>query len=152
VKYSFDTSAFVVPSRNWIPMDIVPGLWEMKDSLVQRGEIVASREVYLEISQIDNDLLQWIKERRQMFIDVDEEQQQYVTDIVNRFPTWVDTDAQRNIADPYVIALAKQHNLVVVSHEGIGNENNPKIPYVCSQFEVEHLQYTDFLREIGWRG
>ncbi len=152
MKYSFDTSAFVVPSRNWIPMDLVPKLWKMIDVLIQAGEIVASEEVYREIEQIDDTLLMWIKERREIFIDVDEEQQQYVDDIVNRFPKWIDYNAQKNVADPFVIALAKQNNLVVVSYERGGNETKPKIPYVCNEFNIEHLSFEEFLRQIGWEG
>lgn len=133
-------------------MDLVPKLWKMIDVLIQAGEIVASEEVYREIEQIDDTLLMWIKERREIFIDVDEEQQQYVDDIVNRFPKWIDYNAQKNVADPFVIALAKQNNLVVVSYERGGNETKPKIPYVCNEFNIEHLSFEEFLRQIGWEG
>jgi hypothetical protein len=152
LKYSLDTSAFIVPYRNWIPPDLVPKLWNLKDELIQSGEIKASREVYREIIQTDDDLSKWVKERRGMFIDVDEVQQRHVDNMVNRFPKWVDYDAQRNVADPFVIALAMEYELIVVSYEKGGSEEKPSIPYVCREYGVEHLLYTDFLRQIGYSG
>jgi len=151
MRYSFDTSAFIVPHRNWIPMDLIPSFWQIIDDLIQAGAIVASEEVYREIVQVDDALKQWVKERRNLFIDVDEVQQQHVEDIVNMFPNWVDYAAQRNVADPFVIALAIQYGLIVVSFERGGSRNKPSIPFVCNEFNVEHLLYTDFVRQTGWR-
>lgn len=151
MKYSLDTSAFLVPYRNWIPPDLVETLWQLKSDLIQANDIVASREVYIEIAQTDDALHNWVKERRDMFIDVDEVQQGHVEAIVNRFPDWVNYEARRNVADPYVIALAMQHDLQVVSYERGGSEDNPKIPFVCKEYGVDHLLYTDFVRQIGWR-
>jgi hypothetical protein len=150
MKYSFDASAFVGPYRHSMPPDIVPSLWRTLGELIQAGEIVASKEVLLEISQKDDELFEWVKAREEMFIEVDTDQQETVRAIMARFPDWVGTDLQKNKADPYVVALAKQYGLIVVSTERGGSESNPKIPYVCQQFGVKHLSFLDFLRAIGW--
>jgi len=128
----------------------MPSLWNLFNSLIQKGVVVASREVHVEISQKDDELLKWVNDRKGMFIEVDEKQQQIVSEIVNRFPTWIDPDSTRNNADPYVIALAVQHNLVVVSNERGGGPTKPKIPFVCETYHVRHLRIDDFLREVGW--
>ncbi len=151
MKYSFDTSGFLAPYRNLMPPDLVPSLWEKLDALVNAHEIVASKEVYLEISQKDDGLLDWVKERKEMFVEVDSEQIVYLEEIMYDYPDWVDIDAQKNIADPYVIALAREYNLTVVSFEKGGSEINPSIPFVCRKYNVSHLGFFDFLREVGFR-
>ncbi|MBD3404700.1 MAG: DUF4411 family protein [Candidatus Lokiarchaeota archaeon] len=106
VKYSFDTSAFVNPYRHYMPMDLVPTLWDKFDELITSSEIVASKEVHLEIQQKDDELLEWIDSRKDIFIEVDKDQAIFVEEIVNKFPRWIDPNSRKNNADPYCIALA----------------------------------------------
>ena len=152
MRYSFDTSALVVPFRNWPAPAVMPSLWNKLDSLIQSKDIVASKEVYIEISEKDDDLLRWVVEREYMFLEIDEEQQETVRRIMRRFPKWVDADSEKNNADPWVIALAIRYGLAVVNNEMHGGEKNPKIPYVCKVFGVKHLSLKDeFLEEINWQ-
>lgn len=131
-------------------MDLVPSLWDELDQRIRDREIVATKEVYVEISQKDDDLLEWVRERREMFIEVDDQIQQKVDLLVNRYPNWVDHESQKNEADPYVVALAMQHDLTVVSFERGGGPAHVKIPYVCHEMKVPHLLLFDFLRAIGF--
>lgn len=151
MKYSFDTSAFVVPYRHWPDPDLMPSLWAKFDSLIQNDDIVASREVHVEIEQKDDGLLEWVNNRKHMFIEVDPEQQQTVDEMVNQFPTWINPNSTKNNADPYVIALALHYDLIVVSNERSGSSTNPTIPFVCETYQVTHLRLNSFLREVGWQ-
>jgi hypothetical protein len=151
VKYSLDTSAFIVPFRHWPAPDLMQTLWDKYDLLIHNGDIVASREVHTEIERIDDELLEWVNDRKQMFIEVDSEQQHTVEEIVNKFPTWINPNSTNNNADPYVIALAFHNGLIVVSNERGGSQTNPSIPFVCEKFHVKHLGLNDFLREVGWQ-
>ena len=148
MKYSFDTSAFINPWRRYYPQNRFPSLWKKIDELIQSGDIVASEEVYQEVRQKDDELLRYLKNRRELFRAVDEEQQQTVSDIVNTFNNWIDPHSLKNNADPYVVALAMQQNLVVVTYEKGGSSENVKIPYVCSYFQVGCLDFLGFLDDI----
>jgi hypothetical protein len=63
----------------------------------------------------------------------------------------VDHRKNRGSADPFVIATAKILRAIVVTDEGPGNERNVRIPYVCSQLDVECLGLLDFVRATGIR-
>ena len=56
----------------------------------------------------------------------------------------------RNRADPFVIAVANIKGAVVVTGEDGGNENRPKIPYVCSQIGAECIGFLDLIQREGW--
>jgi Domain of unknown function (DUF4411) len=61
-----------------------------------------------------------------------------------------------NGADPFVISLAATQvpALVVVHGEKPGSAENPKIPWVCSQFQPAPIRHVSFLEMIvaeGWQ-
>lgn len=152
MKYSIDTSVLVVPYRHWPDPTRLVTLWEDLGDRIENQEIVATKEVYTEIDQKDDSLMEWVEARKYMFIEIDEEQQTIQKEIMKQFPRWVDHDRQKNDADPWVIALAIKYNLVAVSNERSGSEENPTIPYVCKKFGVEHLSLKkEFLEAINWQ-
>ncbi len=73
MKYSFDTSAFVNPFRRSYPRDVFPGLWRIIDSEIDDGNIVASIEVLNELQEKEDALLEYVKSRGHMFIELDDE-------------------------------------------------------------------------------
>lgn len=147
-QYSFDSSAFIDPLKRHHPRDIFGSLWKRIDDLIDSGEIMASEFVKEEISKKDDDIYKYVKSKNNLFFSLDEYQQAYVDKIVNRFPRWVPVDSTRNMADPFVIALAGVFKLTVVTYEGKGSANDPKIPFVCKEFAIPCLSFIDFLRAI----
>lgn len=61
-----------------------------------------------------------------------------------RFNKWGKGDSERHYADPYVVALAKVHDLNVVTYE-TGRHNNT-IGLACEILEVECIRFSDVLR------
>lgn len=51
---------------------------------------------------------------------------------------------------PFVIALAEQHDLVVVTSEKRGSPDHPKIPLVCEWRGVQCMNVVSFFRAEGW--
>jgi hypothetical protein len=94
-----------------------------------------------------------VKQRPQLFVPVDDEQQAIVGAIINRFANenWDILNSRKNKADPYVIALAAAQDLTVVTFERGGGPKKVKIPYVCANFEinVRCMHMLEFLRTIG---
>jgi hypothetical protein len=79
---------------------------------------------------------------------------QDVTDEVDRIlslhPELIDQTGEGNPADPWIVALAKVFNLVVVSDERrTGKKHTRKIPYVCRSCGIECIGSESFLEEIG---
>ncbi len=152
--YCFDTSAFVDPWRRYYPPDIFPSVWEHIDRCIQGGSILAAHEVRHELEQKDDDLLAYIKKKDGLFVPLDDPQQGYVSNIVNKFPSWVNAESTKNSADPFIIALAKHKRLTVVTYEtkaGPG-ANKVKIPNVCEHYGVPWVPYLKFLKDSGYRG
>jgi hypothetical protein len=149
--YSFDSSAFIDPFRRHYPPDLFPAFWEALATRIETGAIVASQVVRDEIEQKDDDLLAWVKRRSNLFVPMDEPQQDRLVEILTRFPTWVDPASSKNQADPFVVALARARSLTVVINESGGSDVHPKIPFVCKHYQIRHLRVLAFMREIGWR-
>ncbi|MFW9889823.1 MAG: DUF4411 family protein [Candidatus Thorarchaeota archaeon] len=151
MKYSFDTSAFINPWKHYYRPHSFPRIWELVDSLIQKGEIVASEMVLHELKVQKDDLLQWVVDREDnLIIRVDEEQQNIVIRIESDFPKFVNHQSPgRDYADPFVIALAIQHNLSVVTDE-TKPKKGTKIPDVCDFYNVGCIGYQEFLENIGY--
>jgi hypothetical protein len=149
-KYSFDSSAFIDPLRRHQPKDVFPKLWERIDGLIDDGSIVASDFVKTELSKKDDGILKYVKSKSGLFIPLNATQSAWMAQIMARFPKWISTTSTRNMADPFVIALAKEMGLIVVTYEGNGSETDVKIPYACRAFGVKPLHFVEFLRTIGY--
>jgi hypothetical protein len=76
-----------------------------------------------------------------------------VSEVVARFPQFVPERSPDGIwADPYVIALAKVDNLVVVTGEKKAAPNaKPHIPNVCDALGVECIPLLHLFRREGWQ-
>lgn len=151
--YCLDTSALVNPWRRYYPLELFPSIWDHLDECIAQGRVFASHEVQHELEQKDDELLAYAKKKDGLFVPLDDVQQGYVTEIVNKFPLWINSESAKNSADPFVVALAKQRGLTVVTYEtkaGPGSAKT-KIPNVCDHFAVPCLTYLGFLKETGFR-
>lgn len=154
MAYCWDTSAFI---HSWVrtsPPDIFVTLWDRLDAEIAGGSIVAPEEVYIELERQEGDtLLEWVKARRaNLIVPLEADVQDRVTEIGAAFATLVSGDADRNLADPWVIGLAMARGLTVVTQESRpGSTESPTIPRVCAHFGVPFLNTFDFMRREGWR-
>ncbi len=145
------------------PPRTFPTLWNKLDTLVKSSRVISPQEVYGELDKKDDEVLKWVKQRKQMFVNLnDEEQIALVFDIEAKFPKLVDPQKETPEADPFVIALAvletKNRILfgdecIVVSEEkpgGDGISGKPKIPDVCYSYGVRHFSILDLIQNEGW--
>ncbi len=146
--YSFDTSAMINPWKFMYPIRHFPSFWRTLDDVIRSGELLASEMVLEELKQKSDELLEYVNERRALFVPVDEPQMRIVTEIVNRFPKLADYDNTKEVADPYVVALAKQRELMVVTDEQRPPRGKVKIPEVCQYMKVKCIGILEFLDEI----
>jgi hypothetical protein len=117
---------------------------------IDSGVLVASEEVYLELQKKQDELSQWARHRRQMFIPADAAIQAAVSDIMRTHSALVNVKTGGSAADPWVIALAQVRSLTVVSGE-IRRPSKVMIPDVCDAKGVRHISLLEMIREQGWR-
>lgn len=152
--YCWDTGAFI---HSWVrtsPPDIFVTLWERLDNEITGGNIVSPEEVYVELERQEGDaLFHWVRDRRaHLIVSLEADVQASVTNIGAAFQTFVSGDADRNLADPWVIGLAMARGLTVVTSETRpGSSDSPTIPRVCRHFNVPFLTTFEFMRREGWK-
>ena len=148
-KYVFDTNVFIILKNNY-PSDInifIP-LWEKIESMFIDGVIISSEEVIEEIEKGNDSLIDWVKIRKKSFYKSDEPLQHIVREILQKFSALVTKPKRPNSADPFIIALARQMNCIVVTEEKRdGTDLNPKIPFICDYYDIQCIKFVDFLRD-----
>ena len=149
--YVIDTSALLDGWVRYYPPDVFPPLWSNLEGMIAAGELLAPDEVLSELSQKDDEVHNWAKKNSAMFLPLDAEVQEATTEILAAFPRLVGAMKDRNRADPFVIALAKIKQAVVVTGEkSTGTRDRPRIPIVCDHFDIGHRTLLQLIREKGW--
>jgi len=153
LKYSIDTSGLLDGWRRYYPPDVFPAVWVRLEQLIESGDLAASEEVLFELEKRDDEVHEWTKKHRaEMFVPIDERQQEQVAEILASHERLVDTRKNRSGADPFVIALALLEGCAVVTGEGrTGKLEKPNIPDVCEAVGVRCISLLDLFREQGWR-
>lgn len=153
MPYCIDTSGLLDGWKRYYPPDIFPIIWDNVSDLIDAGDLIAPEEVREEIRIGADDLYDWACAREQMFVPLTIEIQTAVADILAVHSHWVPTDRSRNMADPFVVAVARAQGCTVVSGELWSNSARPdrvKIPNVFVSFGIQHIQFLDMMREQGW--
>lgn len=151
MTYCLDTSGLLDAWVRWYPPDVFPSFWLKIEDLVDSGRIIASDEVLVELESREDELYKWAKDRRQMFLPLDEDIQILAVKILEQFPRLVDTRRERSQADPFVIAVAMLHKRIAIAGEkASGTAEKPRIPNVCNYFGVEHMGIVQLIRREKW--
>jgi hypothetical protein len=148
MAFCVDTSGWLDGWHRHYPRDVFPSLWQNVEQRVSGSDIIASEEVYVEVQKKDDDLHDWMKQRKFMFIPANESIQRRVADVLATYPRLVDTLKGRSQADPFVIATAVETGSIVVTGESIGTATRPRIPFVCQQLGIRCITFLDMIREL----
>jgi hypothetical protein len=151
--YIFDSNVLINLFRNFY-RGRFPSLWQKFDTYVVSGQIVSVREVLNEIEGRDDQLSEWAKQNRHIFVQPSPEELAFIAEIfkVSHFQMLVRTEERlkgKPVADPFVIAKAKTIQGCVVTDE-ILKPNAAKIPNVCDHFGVAHLNLEGFMEKENW--
>lgn len=150
MKFCLDTSALVEPWRSRYPIDIFPTFWNTLDEWAKAGDVLAPDEVRIELEKVDDELLEWVAQRRYIFRPPEEDVQLIVSKILahDRYKRLVDSKKGRSIADPWVIAQAHVTGSKVVTEELPSLGKSPKIPDVCEWLGVKYTNVLGLIREM----
>jgi hypothetical protein len=150
--YCCDTSSLIHAWRRAYPPKSFKSFWAKLDELINEGRLVSSIEVYAELEKKDDDVFVWAKDRKWMFLEIDDNVQTTMLWVMGKYPRLVDTVKGKSGADPFVIAQALSPNppLIVLHQEYGGSSRSPKIPYVCDQENLRHIDLLALIEEEGW--
>lgn len=153
MPYCIDTSGLLDGYKRYYPPDVFHGLWENVDDLIAAGELISPEEVLNDLRVGDDDVFAWANARAEMFVPLDEPIQIATAEVLAVYVDWIPADRSRNVADAFVVALARVRNCPVVSGEHWSNSPNParvKIPNVCDGLGMRHMTFLEMVRELGW--
>ncbi|MCM5555321.1 DUF4411 family protein [Pleomorphomonas sp. NRK KF1] len=151
--YCIDTSSLLHAWFRAYPPKRFGSLWGALDRLIDEGRLLATIEVLYELKKKDDGLFEWAKFRRELlFREIDDGVQSEVVRIMEAYPKLVDTGKGKSGGDPFVIAqaLAARPRLVVVTQELGGSLDKPKIPFVCDQEGIRHIDFLELIEEEDW--
>jgi hypothetical protein len=150
--FIIDSNALITPYKFYYSFEIAPQFWDTIANHITLKNIAILDKVFDEISSKNDPLGQWIKNI------VDLKQINYRdSEIIGNYgkimnyisasgfysSIALNTWAQRNKADPWIIAAAVAYNYTVITFETFNqglNINQPsksvKIPNICQQFDI----------------
>lgn len=151
MAFSLDTSGLLDAWVRHYPPDVFPRIWALMDAAIAANEIFIIDEVLRELERKDDDVYRWVKSRGKMVVPISPGIQGHVKQIMSNYGRLVDTRKNRSGCDPWVIALAKEHGLTVVTAETPSQSlSKPKIPDVCRALGVPCIKIIDLFRQQGW--
>jgi hypothetical protein len=153
VPYVIDTSALIDGRRRYYPPTVFSGLWENIEELIATGELFSPDEVLTDLARQDDEVHAWVKTQDGFFIPLDEEIQVATTAVLEVYPQWIPADRSKNVADAFVVALARTRGCPVVSGEKWTTSPIPernRIPNVCDGLGVRHLSFLEMLHDLEW--
>lgn len=160
--YCLDTNVYIEAHRRYYAFDIAPGFWDAFSEWAKQGIICSPIPVYDEIVTSKDQLAHWAKKNfAALIVSVDEATATAYGDIANLVQRYYEPQHVQvclNGADPWVVAYAKAHNLVVVTMEIAKNEQinkktnliagEIKIPNLCRRFGVKFINTFGLLRAM----
>jgi len=118
--------------------------------MIESGEIISPFDVFKDIEKQDDELFNWVKDKRSYFYELNGDLQDAVAQIMNDFPKLVDTRTNKSASDPFVIGLAMIYNIPVVTYEKGGTNIRPKIPNVCLNYKIDCWEMKDLIIAEKW--
>lgn len=149
--YCFDTSSFINPWSKSYPIANFPTFWGKLDDMINAGDLIAPMEVFIEIEKQEDELYKWVKARKKLFKEIDNNVEDAMRDrVLSKFPNMINPQNTRESADPWVIAQAIVDGATVVSEEERSKKNKPKIPDVCKGLNVPRIRMIDLITAKNW--
>ena len=148
-QYCLDTSVLI---EGWVrryPIANFPSFWQKMEEAIAENILISSFFVHEELKRKNDELFEWAGKQEGFFIDPVGEVQLEQAAIVNRYPKMVG-DGNKSLGDPWVIALARCMRGTVVTEEAFGNENKPKIPFICREMGIECIDVVELIAALGW--
>jgi hypothetical protein len=161
VPYVLDANIFIQSARKWYAFDIVPGFWNNLIRFAKNNEVISINKVLAELKKGKDDLSDWAQNEFKFAFQQDNNQ----VDVLESYRTIiksVSSKTQYSIeakeefaddenADAWLIAYAKTHKSIIVTHENFDPKIKRKVPIpnVCREFDIEYIDTFEMLRKLN---
>lgn len=153
--YIIDSSA-LIDLKNSYPIKNNSHLWKKIEKICKEGKLIAPMEVYKEIKNGSDELVEWIDKISFIFIPHEDIiLNRKFQKVMSEFPQVHDDKKKKYDADPWIIALALykieeendklpalRNEYIVVTSESIKN----RLIKACEYFRLNYVNLTDFLK------
>lgn len=158
--YVLDANVFIEAASRYYGFDLVPRFWQALVEHAATGRVRSIDRVRQELLRGNDDLAEWARgEFQNWFASTDQDD---VVEVYRQIMTWVQQQSQflpgakadfARGADGWLVAYAKTHGYVVVTHERFNAEKKRKVPIpnVCTAFGVSTVDTFAMLRALGVR-
>lgn len=160
-----DSNSFVTPYRFYYAFDLIPAYWKAISKYIASGRIVVLDIVKTEIDKGKDDLSEWLAALENLTIiphvnEVTVKKYQDVIQYIQECGLYRESAleiwAQKDVADPWLIASSVANDYVLVTEEkpsGGLSKKNPnryaKIPDVAKHFGIEIMDVYGMMRELS---
>lgn len=154
--YLVDANVLIDAKNRYYAFDIAPGFWEWLESAHAAGEVGSIEAVRKELVDGNDELAEWAKTNGSFFQPIDQ-------DTTAHFPALTAWAVSRpftpaalaaftgNQADYQLVAHARGHNHVLVTHErpDPNSRKRVKIPDACAAIGATCLDPFEMMRRTG---
>jgi len=162
-RFWIDANVLIQSKNGLYSFELAPPFWSFLDEEVGMGRICSSTKIYAEIVKREDakdKLAQWARHRRTegMFVHPGKD----VQEVFRRIADHIQEQYSRKQAkvanflgggDGWIIAHAKCDRGTVVTHESRVDKSSmtPKIPNICTEFEVPCIDLKEMLGRLNFR-
>mgnify|MGYP005828121355 CR=1 FL=1 len=157
--YLLDANTYIQAKNLHYQMSFCPAYWDWLDEQFESGQLASIISVYNELTEQNDELTQWVRQRKTHFLPVSSEQiqdqfgavVQHVSGLVGKKAEHVADFLDK--ADPWLVATASASGATVVTHEisVANNSSKVKIPNVCAAFEIPYVTTYQLLNTLDAR-
>ena len=159
-SFVLDANIFIEAHRRYYAQDLCPGFWECLTYHCHERRVFSIDRVRDEVLISQDQLSEWVKQAPDnLFVSSAEKS---VIDAFTEMMNWVQGNSQfrpeakeefARAADGWVVAYARVHDAVVVTHEVFNADVRKRVPIpnVCRQFDVAYRDTFAMLRELEVR-
>lgn len=149
IKYSVDANAFIDLERQF-KRPYFDDFWDKFVGKVESDCFFSPEPVLEEIGKLSSGVYTFVsKYKKKIFVPYDD----YI-DIAKQihkdYPELTSYETFGEDADPFVIALAKKNNFIVLTDEK-QKPTKVNIPFVCDKLGVKHCDIWGFLDHEKWK-
>jgi hypothetical protein len=156
-EFCFDTSAFINSWNFHYRLPVFEGVWTALAGALNDGIVCGPSEVFEEVAvRAGDDLHNWLVDHKDSFIPPAQTWPAHLVTVQQHAPHWFMGTGEHS-ADPFVVALAMDQQLPVVTYEGIAFSGDAakvgtyrrSILHVCSLCGVQTVTMFDVLSHLG---
>jgi hypothetical protein len=154
--YIIDSSSLIYLNRVHTNLIAIPqSIWNKLDEMLEEGKMTSIRCVYMEIvvdGKKPDKISEWLKSKKSLFHVPTNQQVIYMAEAVQRFSGLVDPVSEKEQADPWLVAFAREKSMQDPETEYvIVTQENPlsaiKIPAAAKAYGVRCINMREFFDE-----